>query len=422
MNFDHVMRNARIAGGGREPLDIAWRNGRIAAIEDRLVCDAPQTDADGRLVVPGFVDTHVHLDKSGILGRCNCSEGTLAEAISETAAAKRAFTEADVYLRAQRTLEKAILQGTTRMRTHVEVDPRVGLTSFRAIQRLKADYAFAIDLQICAFPQEGLINDPGCEDLLVEACALGADVIGGCPYTDSDPDGHIARIFAIARRFDLDVDFHLDFDLDPSAMSLPEVCRQTEENGWKGRVAIGHVTKLSALPPSRLDAMADLLARAGVALTSLPATDLFLMGRGSEHSVPRGVTPVHRLVARGVGASLATNNVLNPFTPFGDCSLVRMANLYANVAQIGRSEDMELCLGLVTDRAAKLMTLPDYGIVKGNPADIVLLDCEDAASAVAELAQPLMVFKHGKITVSRPAPILHRPEAQEGGTRLKAVG
>ncbi len=418
MNFDHVLRNARLASG--EVRDIGWREGRIAAIEQRLVCDAPQTDAGGRLALPGFVDTHIHLDKSCILGRCNCVEGTLAEAIAQTAAAKRGFTEADVYDRAKRTLEKAILQGTTRMRTHVEVDPRIGLTSFRAIRRLKADYAFAIDLQICAFPQEGLLNDPGCEELLIEACEEGADLIGGCPYTDSDPDGHIARIFEIAARFNLDVDFHLDFDLDPSAMSLPEVCRQTVAQGWQGRVAIGHVTKLSALPQARLDEFAGLLARSGVALTVLPATDLFLMGREHEHSAPRGVTPVHRLVARGANASLATNNVLNPFTPFGDCSLIRIANLYANVAQIGGPADMELCLSLVTDRPARLMNLSDYGIATGNPADIVLLDCENAAAAVAEIVQPLMVFKKGRLTVSRPAATLYRP-ATEGGHRLKAV-
>jgi cytosine deaminase len=418
MSVDHVLRNARLAGG--EVRDIGWREGRIIAVEPKLVCDAPETDAGGRLAVPGFVDTHIHLDKSCILGRCNCSEGTLAEAIAQTAAAKRSFTEADVYERAQRTLEKAIVQGTTRMRTHVEVDPRIGLTSFRAIKKLKADYAFAIDLQICAFPQEGLLNDPGCEELLIEACGQGADLIGGCPYTDSDPDGHIARIFDIARRFDLDVDFHLDFDLDPSAMSLPEVCRQTVANGWQGRVAIGHVTKLSALPMAKLDAFATLLARSGVALTVLPATDLFLMGRGHEHSTPRGVTPVHRLVARGANASLATNNVLNPFTPFGDCSLIRIANLYANVAQIGGPADMELCLSLVTDRPARLMNLSNYGIAVGNTADIVLLDCEHAAAAVAEIVQPLLVFKNGRLTVSRPAPVLHRP-AQSSAHRLKAV-
>ena len=144
------------------------------------------------------------------------------------AAAKRAFSEDDIYARARRTLEKAIVQGTTRMRTHVEIDPRIGLKGFNAVRQLKRDYAWAIDLQVCVFPQEGLTNDPGAEELLVAACQQGAEAIGGCPYTDTDPHTQIARIFDIARRFDLDVDFHLDFDIDPSWMHLDEVCRQTE--------------------------------------------------------------------------------------------------------------------------------------------------------------------------------------------------
>jgi cytosine deaminase len=120
--------------------------------------------------VPGFVETHIHLDKSCLLGRCNCANGTLAEVISEVSRAKRDFTEEDVYARASQTLEKAIKHGTNRMRTHVEVDPRIGLTSFRALKKLKQDYAWAIDLQLCVFPQEGLLDDPGCEESCCRRC------------------------------------------------------------------------------------------------------------------------------------------------------------------------------------------------------------------------------------------------------------
>ena len=409
MALDLVLRGAHIAGRDDALFDIGLENGQIAAVETDIVSDAPQERLDGRLVIPGFVDTHIHLDKSCILDRCRSEQGTLEEAIAEVAAAKRAFTEADVYERGRRTLEKAIVQGTTRMRTHVEVDPRVGLRSFRAISRLKDDYAWGIDLEICVFPQEGLINDPGTEDLLIEACQAGADLIGGCPYTDSDPAQHIARIFAIARRFDLDIDFHLDFDLDPSWMHLDEVCRQTEIHGYGGRVAVGHVTKLSAIGHAALDAIGRRLADAGVAVTVLPATDLFLMGRGHEHSVPRGVAPVHRLLRHGVTCSLATNNVLNPFTPFGDCSLVRMANLYANVSGLGRPADLASCLDMVTALPARLINARDYGIVAGNPADLVVLDGRDGPSVVAELAQPLAGFKRGRRSFSRAPAVLHRP-------------
>jgi cytosine deaminase len=409
MSMDLVLRRARIAGRDPAPMDIAIAGGCVVAIGPHLAVDAPEEDLDGRLVIPGLVETHIHLDKSCILDRCCAEQGTLDEAISQVAAAKRAFTEDDVYERGRRTLEKAIVQGTTHMRTHVEVDPRVGLRSFEAIRRLKHDYRWAIDLELCVFPQEGLINDPGTEELLIEACERGADLIGGCPYTDSDPNAQIARIFAIAGRFDLDIDFHLDFDLDASWMHLHEVCRQTEGSRWGGRVAIGHVTKLSAISPDRLSAIAQRLTETGVAVTVLPATDLFLSGAGHEHSIPRGVAPAHRLLDHGVTCSLATNNVLNPFTPFGDCSLIRMANLYANVARLRRTQDIAGCLDMVTTQAAKLMNVRSYGIEIGGPADLVVLDSNDAASAVAELSPPLFGLKNGRRSFTRTAAVLNRP-------------
>ncbi|MDQ0396441.1 amidohydrolase family protein [Labrys monachus] len=409
MDFDLIFRDARIAGREERCVDIGIRDGRFAAVEAGLPGGGPEERLDGRLVLPGLVETHIHLDKSRLTARCNCHTGTVQEAIAEVARAKRDFTEEDVYERARRTLERAILQGTTRMRSHVEVDPRIGLTSLRALLRLKRDYAWAIDLRLCAFPQEGLLDDPGCEDVLVQALEAGADAVGGAPYMDRDSHGQIARIFALARRYDLDIDLHLDFSLDPSHFDLEEVCRLADACRWGGRVAIGHVTKLSAVPRERFEALGRRLADAGIALTVLPSTDLFLNGQGHEHSVPRGVAPAHRLLAAGVTCSLATNNVLNPFTPFGDCSLVRIANLYANIAQIGTPADIAGCLDMVTTQPAALLNLADYGIAPGRPADLVVLDAASRAAAVAEIAPPLTVVKAGRRTVTRPRPLLHRP-------------
>jgi cytosine/creatinine deaminase len=406
MAVDLILRKARVGTQEPQTVDIAVADGRIADIAPEIAADGPEEDLAGRLVVAGLVETHIHLDKACILDRCKSEQGTLAEAIAEVAAAKRGFSEDDVYRRARRTLEKSILQGTMRMRTHVEVDPRIALRGFHAIQRLQKEYRWAIDIEICVFPQEGLLNDPGTEELLIAACEQGADLIGGCPYTDSDPHGQIARIFDIARRFDRDIDFHLDFDIDPSRMDLDEVCRQTRTAGWGGRVTVGHVTKLSAMGRERFGEVAALLADAGVAVTVLPATDLYLMGRDHDHDVPRGVTAAHRLLDYGVVCSIATNNVLNPFTPFGDCSLVRMANLYANVAQIGRPAELASCLDMVTTLPAKLMNLKNYGIKIGNPADLVVLDCSDPALAVAELARPLFGLKNGRRSFVCPPPRL----------------
>jgi cytosine/creatinine deaminase len=409
MALDLIIRRARLVENAEPLVDIGIAGGRIVEIAPAIAGDAPSEDIDGRLVIPGFVETHIHLDKSCILDRCQSTKGTLAEAIAAVAEAKRGFTVENIYARAQRTLEKAIVNGTTRMRTHVEIDPRVGHKGFDAVRALKQDYAWAIDLEICAFPQEGLTNDPGAEELLVAACEQGADLIGGCPYTDTDPDTHIARIFEIARRFDLDIDLHLDFDIDPSWMHLDEVCRQTEAHRWGGRVAIGHVTKLSAIDYRSLVNVGRRLANAGVAVTVLPATDLFLMGREHERHVPRGVAPVHRLLGHGVTCSLATNNVLNPFTPFGDCSLLRMANLYANVTHVGLLADLRVCFDMVTALPARLINATDYGIAVGHPADLVVLDSRDPAMAVAELSAPLFALKRGRRSFSRAAASLHRP-------------
>ena len=405
-----VLRNARV--DRRDGLvDIVVDGERIAAIEAPGVAgeSGRSIDVEGRYVSPGFVETHVHLDKSRIVDRCDTREGTLAAAIREVARAKAAFTTDDVHARAAATLERAILQGTTRMRTQVEVDPGIGLRGFDAVLALAAEYRFAIDLELCVFPQEGLTDNPGTEALIVEALEQGARVVGAAPYVDRDPHGQIDRIFAIAREFDVPIDMHLDFTLDVSKMDVEYVCAKTREHRYEGRVSIGHVSTLSALGSARFDAVASMLADAGVAVTVLPSTDLFLMGRGVDANVPRGVAPAHRLVHAGVDASLATNNVLNPFTPFGDCSLVRMANLYANIAQLGERDALALCHELVTERAARILGVDDHRVAPGASADLVVLDCESAPQAVAELAAPLYVFKRGRMTVSRAPAVLHRP-------------
>jgi cytosine deaminase len=295
------------------------------------------------------------------------------------------------------------------MRAHLEVDPEIGIKSIEAVLPLVAECDWAIDLEICVFPQEGLLNNPGTDELMVEALKRGAHVVGGCPYTDSNPLGQIERIFEIAREFDVDIDFHLDFDTNPEGMTIGDVCELTEKLGYGGRVAIGHVSKLSALAPDHLAATAKMLANAGVAVTVLPSTDLYLMGADRDHDIVRGVAPVHRLIEDGVNCALSTNNVLNPFTPFGDCSMIRMANLYANIGQIGTGAGLRMCLDMVTHRPAKLMRLDDYGIAVGNPADIVILDCPSGVAAVQELAVPLTGFKRGRRTFTRELAQLHRP-------------
>jgi cytosine deaminase len=405
MAIDFVIRNARLAGL-TEPTDIAFEAGRIAAIAPGFVCDAPHYDAGEKFACAGLIETHIHLDKAGIISRCNLCTGTLAEAISETSRAKAAFTEEDVYARAAAVVEKAILNGTIRLRTFVEIDPRAGFRSFEAIRRLKADYASLVDIEICAFAQEGLTNDPDTEEMLEQALKAGADLVGGCPYTDPEPTEHIRRIFDIAMRHDVAVDFHLDFDLDPAGSNLPTIIVETVARRYQGRVSVGHVTKLSALPLEELESIGRRLAESGIALTVLPATDLFLTGRNSTFLIPRGVTPAHRLAALGVVTTISTNNVLNPFTPFGDVNLMRMANLYANIAQIGTTDGLDGVFAMITAQAATLLGIKGYGIAIGSGADVVLFDAPSAADAVATIAPALIGWKKGRRSFLRPRPRL----------------
>jgi cytosine deaminase len=409
--MDLIVSNARLAGREDGLADIGIENGRIVAVAPGLAATAPRLDAGGRLVSPGLVETHIHLDKTRIIDRCRVSEGTLQEAVALTAAAKRQFTPADIAARARRTLERAILHGTMLMRTHVEIDPGIGLMGYEAIRRLAREHAWAIDIEICAFPQEGLLNNPGTEELLAEALRQGAQVLGACPYTDSDPHGQIDRIFALARQHDVDIDMHLDLGEGPEGMDIEYVCDATERHRYGGRVTVGHVTRLSSVPGPRFAAIARRLADAGIAVTVLPSTDLYLCGRQQDHSVQRGVTPAHKLLRAGVNCSLSSNNVLNPFTPYGDASLLRMANLYANVCHAAAAEDLAECFAMLTTRSARLMRREDYGIAPGRPADLVIFDCRDATAAVAELAQPLCGLKAGRLTFTRAAPRLHRTAA-----------
>lgn len=359
---------------------------------------------------PGLVETHIHLDKACILDRCRLQAGTLAEAIAQTRLAKAAFTEQDVYQRGATVLEQAIVQGTMHMRTHVELDPQIGLTGFNAIRRLQADYAWAITLELCVFPQEGLLDNPGTEALLCAALEQGAEVLGGCPYMDRDPAAQIRRLFELAVHYDRDLDLHLDFDLDPTGMTVPEVIRCCELHGWGGRVTIGHATKLSALPLGHLREIGQALAAAGVQVTCLPSTDLFLTGREQFHNKPRGLAPLEQLHACGVTCSISTNNLGNPFTPYGDASLVRQANLFANVSQLGTEAQLQRCLDWVSCESARLLRLSRYGLEPGCRADFLVFEAPTPAAVVAQISAPLMGFKAGRKTFERRAPQVWRPQ------------
>jgi cytosine deaminase len=283
------------------------------------------------------------------------------------------------------------------------------MRGFEGVQALVDEYKWAIDIELCVFPQEGLTNNPGTDELLVEGLKRGARVIGAAPGYDTDHAGQIRRVFELAREYDADIDMHLDFGNTPDDLDTHVVCDLTEQYRLGGRVAIGHATKLSTLDPAAQRQIAKRLADVGVAVTILPATDLFLMGRDQHHNVRRGLVDANLFVEHGCNCTISTNNILNPFTPYGDCSLIRMANLHANVLQVSHAERIAECFAMLTTRSAQLMNLKDYGIAPGHPADVVVIDAQSPKQAIAEIRQPLAVFKRGKRTVTRPRAELHHP-------------
>src|SRR6516162_7851473 len=403
--MDLIVRNVRLADRpSAEPVDIGVADGKIVAIKRGLTGAAEAYDAGGRLGCAGLIETHIHLDKSRIIDRCPPEAKRDISPMRQVAAMKPGFTVEYVRLRAECTLN-----GTTRMRAQVEVDPAIGMRGFEAVQSLVADYKWAIDIEICVFPQDGLTNDPGTDELLVEGLERGARAIGGAPRYDAAPACQIRRIFELAREYDVDADIHLDVGNTPERMQIHLVCELTEQYRRGGRVVVGHMAKLSTMPPHEVAILARRLADVGVAVTVLPATDLYLMGRDQDHNVRRGVADVNFLVEQGVNCSLSTNNVLNPATPYGDCSLIRMANLHANVLQIARPDQLRECFAMLSERSARLLNLKDYGLAIGKPADIVVIDAASPEQAIAEIRPPLAVYKRGRRTVARAPPELVRP-------------
>lgn len=408
MSVSLILRGARLAGRA-DLVDIAIAGGRIVAIEAGFSGDSETLTLDGRLVSAGLIESHIHLDKSRILDRCTAAPDRGRDHMQRVSAIKPSFTVDDVYERARATLEQCLLHGTMHMRSHVEVDPNVGLVSFDALERLRQDYAWAIDLDLCVFAQEGWSTVPEVDANVVACLKRGATVIGGAPNYDIDHAWQIRRIFELAREYDVDVDIHLDAGIAPQDLDIHLVCELTEQIGWGGRVAVGHGTKYSGLPPAELAALGRRMADAGVALTVLPATDLFLMGREHDHHVPRGVADAHAMLAQGVNCCLSTNNVLNPFTPFGDCSLIRMANLYATTVQRGSDAELADCFDMLSQRPARLLGREDYGVAVGATADLVVWDATTPAEAVATVAPALYGFKRGRRSFTRPLAELHRP-------------
>lgn len=397
--MDILLKNV-IIDESNEPVDIGIENGKFTKIGSQLDFPAARViEGNGRVVIPGLVESHIHLDKALIADRLPNKSGTLQEALSVTAQLKSTFTKEDVAERAERALQMIIKRGTTHIRTHAEFDPSGGFHGFETIMELKEKYKDFVDMQVVAFPQEGIIKAPGTEEMMYRAMEMGADVVGGIPYNDTDAKDHLDIVFKIAKEFDKDIDLHQDFKDDAEGQTIEMVCRKVIEEGYIGRLSVGHLTSLGALPDEKLKPIIELMAEAQINVMSLPMTDLHLGGRHDEFNVRRAVTPIRKLRDGGVNVMLATNNIRNPFTPYGNGDLMQVAMLAVPVAHLGGADDLPTVLPMITTGPAKALKLVDYGIAEGNDATLVLLDSVRYQEAVIDIPDRLLVVKSGKVTV-----------------------
>ena len=396
------MRIDRITGaccvGPARHIDLSLADGVVAATAPAGGSAAPVAGtlaADGRVVVPAFVDAHVHLDKAYLIGHPSLGDDlstTLDGAIAAVGRLRKVLTLDDVRIGALRAVDTLVRNGTTAARVHVEIDPVTGLGPVTLHQALAAAVAERCRLQLVAFPQRGL-ELPGAADLLRAAMAEGLAVVGGCPYVDDDPAAHLDVVFALAQRHGVPIDLHLDFSDDPGRSLLTLVAERTKATGMHGLVTIGHVTTLAAMSPSDRARSLALLAEHDIALVALPATDLHLAGGGSPGT--RSVAPVLEAVRAGLRVAIANNNIANPFAPFGNGNLVQAAWLAGVVGRAASDEDQRLLLDAISTSPAAILGLPAPGVAVGAVADLAVLDTTDPGAVIRGAPGVVATLKAG---------------------------
>lgn len=394
-----LLKNLR-PWGAENTIDLAIIDGRFAAPAPDMKADRV-IDAEGRLAVPGFVEPHIHLDKAMINKdvRTNVS-GTLTEAIEIIWEKKRTYTVDDIVARAGSVIESGLVHGVTWIRTHVDVDTIGGLRPLEGVIAAREKYRDLIDIQIVAFPQEGILRDPGTEDLMWQAMEMGADVVGGMPFNEAGPDDsrrHIEIAFEIARKFNADIDMHVDETDDPDARTLEMLADQTMDNGYEGRVTAGHTCALAAYPDDYARAVIAKARQARLNMITNPATNLMLQGRLDHQPKRRGITRVGELLAAGLNVSFGQDCIRDTFYPFGRDDPLEVALITAHAAHLSQPDEIEQLFAMPTVNAAQLLRLTDYGLEPGKAADVVIIDTTDATEAIRLQSPRRWVIKRGRV-------------------------
>lgn len=403
--MDLVLRNANLPDG-RTGIDIGVKDGRIVAVEPRLAAEADdEIDAGGRLVTPPFVDSHFHLDATLSLGlpRLNRS-GTLLEGIALWGELKPQLTQEAVIARALAYCDLAVAQGLLAIRSHVDVcDDR--LLAVEALLEVKRRVAPYLDLQLVAFPQDGLFRSAGAERNLLRALDLGVDVVGGIPHferTMADGAASVRRLCEIAAERGLPVDLHCDESDDPHSRHIETLAAETHRLGLGGRVTGSHLTSMHSMDNYYVSKLIPLMREAGVAAIANPLINITLQGRHDTYPKRRGMTRVPELMAAGITVALGQDCVMDPWYSMGSADMLEVAHMAVHVGQMTALDAIGRCFAAVTTEAAKILELDGYGLAPGCRADLVLLQAADPFEAVRLKATRLLVLRAGRMIARTP--------------------
>jgi len=406
--MDLILHNARIRGHNK-PVDIAVNNGAIAKIAPKIDGrDRHIIDCAGKLVSPPFTDIHVHLDAVLTVGQPRFNQsGTLIEGIEIWAERKKSLTFDDVKRRATLTVKWELAHGVTRIRSHVDVcDPE--LTAVKALLEVKKEFAGLVDIQLVAFPQDGIYAFPNGERLMEQAMELGCDLVGGIPHHEMTRDDGVADVkFAcdLAQQYHKPLDLHIDETDDPNSRFTEVLAAETIKRGLTGRVTASHTTSMHSVDNAYAFKLIRLIKRAGLHMVTNPCDNSVLQGRFDTYPKRRGHTRVKELLAAGINVGIGHDSIMDPWYPLGVGDPVQVAFVWIHYGQMSGAKEIPQVWDMITTNPAKAFgaTTKNYGIAVGNPADLVLLDADTEFDALRRIAPRLLVMRSGQI-VARTTP------------------
>lgn len=412
--MDLLIQNATLPDG-RTGQDIACRDGLIVEVAPKIQAQAQETmDAAGQLVSPPFVDAHFHMDATLSLGtpRMNVS-GTLLEGIALWGELKPQQSVDDIVARALRYCDLAVAQGMGAIRTHVDTcdDELKGVQALLQVREQVKGY---LDLQLVAFPQDGVLRDPTAWRNTVRALDMGVDVVGGIPHferTMADGAESVRRLCELAAERGLRVDMHCDESDDPLSRHIETLAYETQRLGLQGRVTGSHLTSMHSMDNYYVSKLIPLMAEAGVHAVANPLINIMLQGRHDTYPKRRGMTRVRELRDAGINVAFGADCVMDPWYSLGAADMLDVAFMGLHVGQLSSREDMAWCFDAVTSNAAQALGLSDYGLAPGCAANLVLLQAHDKIEAIRLRARRLAVVRSGRV-IARSAPAtteLHLP-------------